>query len=86
MPRVPRIVIPALPHLVTQRGNNRQDVFFVEDDRGAYLGLLELASWRARRSPAAWRELRREPDDGVAGRLRLSTSRGRPLQLDRSPG
>jgi len=32
MPRVARIVIPNCPHHVTQRGNNRQDVFFVDDD------------------------------------------------------
>jgi putative transposase len=40
MPRVARIVLPGLPHHVTQRGNNRQDVFFVEDDRRVYLTLL----------------------------------------------
>ena len=40
MPRVARIVLPGLPHHITQRGNNRQDVFFVDDDRGVYLGLL----------------------------------------------
>ncbi len=40
MPRVARIVIPNCPHHVTQRGNNRQDVFFVDDDRASYLGLL----------------------------------------------
>ncbi len=40
MPRVARIVIPGVPHHVTQRGNNRQDVFFVDDDRRVYLDLL----------------------------------------------
>ncbi|MFH0981453.1 MAG: transposase, partial [Planctomycetota bacterium] len=30
MPRVARIVLPGQPHHVTQRGNNRQDVFFVD--------------------------------------------------------
>ena len=40
MPRVARIVIPNCPHHVTQRGNNRQDVFFVDDDRRTYLELL----------------------------------------------
>jgi REP-associated tyrosine transposase len=40
MPRVGRIVIPGLAHHVTQRGNNRQDVFFMDDDRRVYLGLL----------------------------------------------
>jgi putative transposase len=40
MPRVSRIVIPGVPHHITQRGNNRQDVFFVDDDREVYLSLL----------------------------------------------
>ena len=40
MPRVARIVIPNCPHHVTQRGNNRQDVFFVDEDRRSYLALL----------------------------------------------
>jgi len=40
MPRLARIVIPGVPHHVVQRGNNRQDVFFVDDDRRAYLAVL----------------------------------------------
>ncbi len=40
MPRHARIVLPGLPHHITQRGNNRQDVFFVDADRVAYLDLL----------------------------------------------
>ena len=44
MPRLARIVIPNCPHHVTQRGNNRQDVFFVDDDRVTYLGLLKEES------------------------------------------
>ncbi len=40
MPRVARIVIPGCPHHITQRGNNRQDVFFVDEDRDAYLRML----------------------------------------------
>lgn len=32
------------PHHVTQRGNNRQDIFFVDDDRRFYLGLLREQS------------------------------------------
>ncbi len=33
-------------HHVTQRGNNRQDVFFVDADRRAYLGYLQDAAGR----------------------------------------
>ena len=40
MPRVARIVVPGVSHHVTQRGNDRQDVFFVDDDRLVYLELL----------------------------------------------
>ena len=35
-----RTVIPDKPHHIAQRGNNRQDVFFVDDDRQVYLQLL----------------------------------------------
>ena len=40
MPRTARIVLPNVPHHVTQRGNNRQDVFFTDDDRLTYLATL----------------------------------------------
>lgn len=40
MPRIARIVIPDVPYHVTQRGNNRQDVFFTDDDRRVYLRFL----------------------------------------------
>ena len=41
MPRVARIVVTEVAHHITQRGNNRQDVFFVDDDRRVYLELLQ---------------------------------------------
>ena len=41
MPRSSRVVIAGCAHHVTQRGNNRQDVFFVDDDRRVYLALLK---------------------------------------------
>ena len=40
MPRLARVVIPEVPHHIVQRGNNRQDVFFVDDDRRVYLSFL----------------------------------------------
>jgi len=40
MPRFARVVIPGCSHHITQRGNNRQVVFFVDDDYRVYLGLL----------------------------------------------
>jgi len=33
-------VIPGVPHHIVQRGNNRQDVFFMGDDRKVYLSFL----------------------------------------------
>jgi len=40
MPRFARAVAAGCAHHITQRGNNRQDVFFVDDDRRVYLELL----------------------------------------------
>ena len=40
MPRKPRIVIPEVPHHVTQRGSRRGPVFFDDEDRLLYLDLL----------------------------------------------
>ena len=37
-----------IPRHVTQRGNNRQAVFFVDDDRRAYLGILAEESRRSK--------------------------------------
>lgn len=47
MARLPRVVIPGLPHHVTQRGNGRQQTFFEEGDYALYLDLLAQAAERA---------------------------------------
>jgi putative transposase len=39
MPRQARIILPGVPHHVTQRGNNREAVFFSDHDRRHYLRL-----------------------------------------------
>ncbi len=46
MARVARIIVPDAAHHVTQRGNNKQDVFFVDDDRHVYLELLHAQAQR----------------------------------------
>jgi putative transposase len=40
MPRLARVIAVDYPHHITQRGNNQQDIFFVDDDRRVYLELL----------------------------------------------
>ena len=40
MPRTARVVLAGYPHHVTQRGNNRQDVFLAPEDRRRYLAFL----------------------------------------------
>jgi putative transposase len=40
MPRGARIVVPGFAHHIVQRGNNRQDVFFSDDDRRFFLAML----------------------------------------------
>ena len=40
MPRQARVVVTGAPHHITQRGNNRQDVFLLDADRYRYVQLL----------------------------------------------
>ena len=47
MARIARLVVPGLPHHVTQRGNRRGTTFFEEGDYALYLDLLAEASTRA---------------------------------------
>lgn len=46
MPRIARVVAVGAPHHVTQRGNNRQQVFFSQADRRIYLALLRAQAER----------------------------------------
>ncbi len=47
MARLPRIVLPGIPHHVTQRGNRREQTFFEDGDYELYLDLLAEACGRA---------------------------------------
>lgn len=47
MARLPRIVLPGIPHHITQRGNRREQVFFEDDDYELYLDLLSEAATRS---------------------------------------
>lgn len=40
MARIARITAPGFPHHVVQRGNNKEQVFFDDQDRKHYIGLL----------------------------------------------
>ena len=51
MARIARIVVPTLPHHVTQRGNRRQPIFFEEGDYALYRDLSPSAA-NAAASPA----------------------------------
>ena len=50
MARLVRIIIPGMPHHITQRGNRRQKTFFNNDDYRACLVLM--AEWRAKHEVA----------------------------------
>ncbi|MBN4047773.1 hypothetical protein JYT75_00475 [Oceanicaulis sp. AH-315-P02] len=49
MARLARIVIPGLPHHVTQRGNRHEQVFFGDDDYCAYLDMLRAATQKSQK-------------------------------------
>jgi len=40
MARLARVVVPGLPHLVTQRGNREQQTFFCDEDYDCYVQLM----------------------------------------------
>ena len=48
MARRPRLAVPALPHHVIQRGNNRQPIFFTDADYRVFLACLAKAKDRYR--------------------------------------
>ena len=52
MPRTARIVIPGVPHHITQRGNRRQRVFLSDGDKSLYLRLL--AKWAEKSGLHLW--------------------------------
>jgi putative transposase len=54
MARLARIVIPGVPHHVTQRGNRRQPIFFTDEDRILYLDLVRQGCAAARVQCLAW--------------------------------
>lgn len=41
MARLARIVVPGIPHHITQRGNRRMQVFFSDDDYRLYINLMK---------------------------------------------
>ena len=43
MARIARVVVPGLPHHVTQCGNRREPVFFGPEDYRLYHGLIATA-------------------------------------------
>ena len=50
MARIARVVVPDLPHHVTQRGNRREPVFFEADDYRLYRQFVAVAARRGHSS------------------------------------
>ncbi|MBY0619782.1 hypothetical protein [Sphingomonas ursincola] len=48
MARLPRLVLPGIPHHITQRGNRRERTFFEDGDYALYLDLLAQAAGQER--------------------------------------
>lgn len=44
MARIARVVVPGLPHHVTQHDNHRQETFFVDEDYADYRALIRSKS------------------------------------------
>jgi putative transposase len=47
MARIARLVVPGIPHHITQRGNRRQQTFFSDEDYQEYIRLLSASCNKA---------------------------------------
>jgi putative transposase len=54
MPRLARLVVPGIPHHVTQRGNRRLPTFFTDEDYALYRHLLREGCSKAGTGIWAW--------------------------------
>ena len=74
MARIARVVVPDLPHYVTQRGNRREPVFFEAGDYRLYRRLVAAAAPRA--GTAVWAYCLMpnhvRPDRDAVGRGRIA--------------
>jgi hypothetical protein len=52
MARFARVVVPGMPHHITQRGNRRQQTFFCADDYAVYIDLM--AQWCGEEGVRIW--------------------------------
>lgn len=87
MPRIARIVLPNTPHLVAQRGNRGERLFFAAGDRQRYLEILSECLSAARVKLWAYRldasevRLVLVPPDAESMGLALRNAHGRYSQL-----
>src|SRR4051794_26293169 len=75
MARLPRIVLPGIPHHVTQRGNRRERVLFGRAACGVKLDLLSEAAARAREAIWDYGDTRNNPF--IAVRKSLASKDGK---------
>ncbi len=82
MPRLPRLTVPSYPHHIIQRGNNRQPIFFTEQDYSVFLDCLREAKRKCHARLYAYVlmtnhvHLLMEPEkDGDLGRFMQSVGR-----------
>lgn len=40
MARIARVIVPGIPHHITQRGNRRQQTFFCDEDYRSYISFI----------------------------------------------
>jgi putative transposase len=52
MARIARVIVPNIPHHVTQRDNRKLTTFFIEDDYNSYLELM--AEWCGKHRVLIW--------------------------------
>jgi len=78
MARLARVVVPDLPHHVSQRGNRREPLFFEADDYRLYRRLVAAAARRAGTAVWAYCLMPNPPHASAAAvKRRVNCSRNR---------
>jgi putative transposase len=93
MPRGARIILPGMPHHVTQRGNRRQPTFFSDGDYRFYLSLVRsechaagVSVWAYCLMPNHVHLLLRPSDEAGLGRAVKETHRRYTTMINRREG
>jgi len=83
MPRIAIVCAEGYPHHITQRGNNKEKVFFDNADKRFYLDVLKQYKNKYSMKVLAYCLMGNKEDKEIDATIRRATSTGRPVGSER---